>query len=270
MTQFFCGALAASASLTFLTLAQPVFARDEAPIERAVDPEDLEDASQFAGSEDFTISGNLTLASEYRFRGVDLTNRDPAVQGGVDIGHTSGLYVGAWASNLDEATVGYGAVELDLYGGWSGPVAEGLVADIGFIAYTYPDAGAGNFDYYEVYGSLAFSLGPVSSKVGVAYDPKQDGLDFGGLTRDNLYLYTDLSSGISGTPITLNAHLGYTDGSLSFTQDSKSFDWLIGADVALGSNLTASVAYIDAEADVGIGQFNPTSSTVVLSLSTSF
>jgi uncharacterized protein (TIGR02001 family) len=238
-------------------------------VQAAGDPVDDPQAGDEGGS-DFTLTGNLTLASEYRFRGVDLTNGDPALQGGFDLGHVSGLYAGVWASNLDEDTVGYGFIEVDLYGGWSGPVAEGLVADIGFIAYTYPDAGAGNFDYYEVYGNLAFSLGPVSTKVGVAYDPEQDGLDFGGLTRDNLYLYSDLSLGVPDTPVTLNAHLGYTDGSLTFTHDSKSFDWLIGADWAINQRFTASLAYIDAEADVGIGAFNPTSSTLVASISTSF
>lgn len=145
-----------------------------------------------------------------------------------------------------------------------------MTADIGIIAYTYPRAGPGYFDYYEVCGSFEFQLESVSSKVGVAYDPKQDGLDFGGLTRDNLYVYTDLSVGIPETPITLNAHLGYTDGSLTFTNDSKSFDWLSGADWASSSKFIASVAYIDAEQDVATGQFNPTSITIVASISASF
>lgn len=219
----------------------------------------------------FTVSVNATLASEYRFRGVDLSGGDPAVQGGLDVVHDSGFYVGTWASTLDEATVGYGAFELDLYGGWSGDVAEGLNANVGFIAYTYPDAGAGDFDYYELYGSLGFTLGPAQATVGVAWDPAQDGLDFGGLRRDNLYLYTDLSTGIAGTPVTVNAHLGYTDGALSFADDSKSFDWSLGADYAIGGTpLTLGVAYVDAEEDVAIGAFNPTSSTIVGTITAAF
>jgi uncharacterized protein (TIGR02001 family) len=229
-----------------------------------------DEASPLAGDSGLTFSANTALTTQYRFRGVDLSGGEIAIQGGFDAAHSSGFYVGTWASSLDETTVGYGAVELDLYGGWTGAVAEGLTADVGFIAYTYPDAPAGDFDYYEIYGSLGFSLGPAATTVGVAYDPEQDGLDFGGLTRDNLYLYTDFSVAISSTPITLNAHLGYTDGSLTFTDDSKSFDWLLGATWALNGNFSASVAYIDAEEDIATGQFNPTRSAIVGTLSATF
>ena len=222
-----------------------------------------------ASEPDFSVAATVTLASEYRFRGIDLTDGDPALQGSVDLAHASGFYVGAWASNLDEATVGYGAIELDLYAGWSGQIAEALTADIGFIAYTYPDAGRGDFDYYEVYGSLAYSIGSISSKVGVAYDPRQGGLAFGDLRRDNVYLYNDWTVGLRGTPVTLTAHVGYTDGALTFTQDAKSLDWRFSADWAITRNLTASAAYIDAQADVIAGQFNPTSGAFVASISSS-
>ena len=50
--------------------------------------------------------------------------------------------------------------------------------------------------------------GPVHAKLGVnyAWDQKSLGGD------DNLYIHTELSSGIPKTPLTLSAHLGYTDG----------------------------------------------------------
>ena len=259
---------AASATTPVLTLdvAQPVSAT------RAIAP--IPDTANHAADEDppsaFTFSANVALASEYRFRGVNLSGGDIALQGGFDVSHASGFYAGTWASTLDNDTVGYGSLELDLYGGWTGPLTEGLTGDVGFIAYTYPDAPPGNFDYYEVFANLAFTLGPASTTVGVNYDPKQDGLDFGGLTRDNLYLYTDVGVAIPDTPLTINAHLGYTDGSLSFESDSKSWDWSIGASMALVGPLTVSVAYIDAEADVATGAFNPTSSTVVGIISATF
>ena len=260
-----------TAILALLGLAAAGSATAQQP-EHEADALDANEAVDGEGrtSPDLSISANFTLVSEYRFRGVNLTNGDPALQGRLDLVHSSGFYAGAWASNLDETTVGYGAIELDLYAGWSGPVADGLTVDIGFIAYTYPDAGAGEFDYYEVYGSLAYSIGPVSSKVGVAYDPRQGGLAFGGLRRDNVYLFNDWAVGLSGIPVTLTAHLGYTDGALTFTQDAKSFDWRLSADWAITRNVTASAAYIDAQADLVAGQFNPTSGALVASISTSF
>ncbi|EAQ29185.1 hypothetical protein NAP1_00395 [Erythrobacter sp. NAP1] len=238
-------------------------------IDRASEPVAVT-ANKMAGESGLTFSANVALTSEYRFRGVDLSGGELAVQGGFDVSHSSGFYVGTWASNLDEDTVGYGSLELDLYGGWSGNVAEAVSVDVGFIAYTYPDAPAGDFDYYEFYGSLGFSLGPASATTGIAYAPGQDGLDFGGGTDDNLYLYTDLSVGIPNTPISIDGHLGYTDGSLTFTNDGEAFDWSIGASVGLGGNFSASVAYVEAEGNFLPGQYDFTDATVVATLSASF
>ena len=240
-------------------------------IARALAPVRRDQASYLAGPGGLTFSANVAIASEYRFRGVNLSGGDVALQGGFDVAHPSGFYIGTWASTLDNDTVGYGALELDLYGGWSGNVIEGLTANVGFIAYTYPDAPqAGDFDYYEIYGSLAFTLGPVSTTLGVAYDPKQNGLDFGGLQRDNLYTYGEISTGIPGTPFTISGHVGYTDGALSFETSSKSWDWSFGVSMPVVGPLTASLTYIDAEADVAPGAFNPTSSTIMAKLSARF
>ena len=46
-------------------------------------------------------SANVTLTSDYVFRGVSQTDEDPAIQGGFDLSHDSGFYIGAWASNVD-------------------------------------------------------------------------------------------------------------------------------------------------------------------------
>jgi len=261
------GKPAASVAITAADLSQG----DPADLpERARAPLARGDASALSAG-GITVSANVTLASEYRFRGIDLSGGDPAVQGGIDIGHDSGFYAGSWASTLDEATVGYGALELDFYGGWSGPVGEGLTANIGVIAYTFPDAPAGDFDYYELYGSLGFTLGPAQARIGAAWDPAKDGLEFGGLRRDNLYLYTDLSAGVPGTAVTVSAHLGYTDGAIDFAGDSQSFDWSLGADYAIrGTPLTFGLAYVDAAEDVATGAFNPTSGTVVATLTAGF
>lgn len=237
---------------------------------RALAPVDPAASSALAGLAGLTFSANAALVSEYRFRGVNLSGGGPALQGGVDVSHTSGFFAGTWASTLDNATVGYGDVELDLYGGWSGEVAEGLTATIGAIAYVFPDAPSGDFNYYEIYGSLGFILGPVSATVGAAYDPEQNGLNFRGLQRDNLYLYTNVSSPIPRTPFTVTAHLGYTDGAFSFEGASKSWDWSLEVSMPVWGPLSASLAYVDAAEDVANGTFNPTSSTVVAKLSARF
>lgn len=199
--------------------------------------------AQDAPASDITITGNAAIVSEYRFRGVDLSGGDIAVQGGIDAAHSSGFYVGTWGSSLDEDTVGYGHTELDIYAGWAGEVASGVTANVGVIQYIYPNAGAGDFDYTEVYAKGTFALGPASTTVGVAYAPKQDSL--GG--TDNLYLYTDIGLGIPETPISLTAHLGYTDGFLTYTADGDAFDYSIGAKLALNEKLALGVSYVAAD-----------------------
>ncbi|MGN5479408.1 TorF family putative porin [Cupriavidus basilensis] len=48
----------------------------------------------------WTFSANVALATDYRYRGLMQTNRRPAIQGGFDVSHTSGFYLGNWNSNI--------------------------------------------------------------------------------------------------------------------------------------------------------------------------
>lgn len=202
-------------------------------------------ADEGDGGIGIAVSANAAVVSEYRFRGVDLSGGDIAIQGGIDLELPAGFYVGTWGSSIDETTVGYGHTELDIYGGWGGEF--GVVStDLGVIMYLYPDAGPGDFDYVEFYGSVGAALGPAEATLGVAYAPEQDSL--GG--TDNFYIYGDLGVGVPGTPVSLSAHLGYTDGFLTFTPDGDAFDWSLGAEVAVpGTPLSVGVAYVGAEGD---------------------
>lgn len=277
------GISAATIAAGFVLSASPALAEEITPATPVIITADLTDAdlvkasqaieeekaSALGATSGFDFSANVALVSEYRFRGVDLSGGDPALQGGLDLAHSSGIYLGTWASTIDDDTVGYGDVELDIYGGWSGDVAPGLTFDVGGIFYLYPDAGAGDYDYFELYSSLGFTIGPAGATVGIAYAPSQDSLDFGGGEDDNLYLYTDLSVGIPNTPVTLTGHLGYTDGVLTFTDDGKAFDWSLGAEVSFGP-ATLGIAYVDAEGDHLPGDYKFTDAAIVATLSASF
>lgn len=215
---------------------------------------------------DVSVSANAAIVSEYRFRGVDLSGGDMAIQGGIDVGHSSGLYVGAWGSSLDEDTVGFGHTEIDIYGGFSTDVSDSVSVDVGVIAYLYPNAGPGDFDYFEGYASVGFGFGPADLSVGVAYAPEQDSLG----DDDNLYMFGDLGVGIPETPISLSGHLGYTDGFLTFTNNSQAWDWSVGLDVALGENLSVGGAYVDVEGDIPAGNYDFTDDAFVFTLAASF
>jgi uncharacterized protein (TIGR02001 family) len=218
-----------------------------------------------APSSPHTITGNLGLFSSYRFRGIDQTFGDPALQGGVDYSHTSGIYLGNWNSNVNEGAGYPGAsLEMDFYGGWKKSFGDfGL--DLGAIYYYYPgsDASAttafsptnnktgqvagGTVSNFEVYvgGSWKwFSLKYFYSVDDYFSTPDTDGSSY-----TDLGFSYDLGSGWG-----VNAHIGYlkfknmtngdyTDWKLGVTKDISG--WVLGA------------SYIDTNAD---GDCNNTSS----------
>lgn len=94
-----------------------------------------------APTPEWTVAGNASLNSDYRFRGFTQTNYAPAMQGGIDIAHRSGFYVGNWNSNVSSALQNGGPLEVDLYGGFKGEAAPGLGYDVGVLYYYYPQSG---------------------------------------------------------------------------------------------------------------------------------
>ena len=98
-------------------------------------------AAAKAPEPDYTLSGNLGIFSDYRFRGVSQTNKLPAIQGGVDLALKNGLYLGNWNSNVDSTMYNGASIEMDFYGGYKATFGDfGL--DVGGIYYYYPGTGA--------------------------------------------------------------------------------------------------------------------------------
>jgi len=112
------------------------------------------------------VTGNLGLTSDYRFRGISQTQNGPAVQGGVDYTHSSGLYIGNWNSSVSSQLYTNGAgVESDLYAGYKKDIYKGLTLDVGSYNYFYPNATNGknpNFNTQELFAGLGY--GPVAVK----------------------------------------------------------------------------------------------------------
>jgi hypothetical protein len=266
-----------------LLSASPALAQEEAP-------------------DEFKVAGTATIASDYRFRGVSQTNKEMAIQAGVSVTHESGVYAGVWGSNLAGwGTFGGSNTELDIYGGYAVELG-GAKLDIGLTWYMYP-GGSDKTDFAEPYVKVSGTLGPVSVLAGAAYAPEQEALGRWYLTgadavagvyndpgdkEDNLYLWTDASIAVTGTPITLKGHLGHSWGNpglgpngTSVAPTGKYWDWLVGADAAVGP-LVLGVAYVDTSisgAESAYLQPNFSSSkngssiaseTVVFSLSASF
>jgi uncharacterized protein (TIGR02001 family) len=136
-------------------------------------------AAEKEAKSDFTTSGSVGLFSQYIFRGLTQTDRDPALQGNFDINHTSGLYLGMWGSNVswlrDQYGVGNqnltnstyyksgGSLEIDIYGGFKSEIGKtGLGIDLGALQYYYPGTertrseGWAKANTTEVYGALSY------------------------------------------------------------------------------------------------------------------
>lgn len=220
MTQHFLrlAALAAIGSAAFA--AAPALAQD------AAGPE--EDAGAF------DISVTATAVSDYRFRGVSQSGRDPAAQGSVDV-TLSGFYAGVWLSSI--ARYADTNVEADVYAGYAGE-AGAISYDVGAIAYLYP-GGDGTGNVYEGTGSLAYTFGPARARLRASYAPDQ-----ANLAGDNLYLSADARVGVPTTPVTLFAQVGRERGSFY----GRKWDWSFGAEIRRGP-FTASLGYFDTDLD---------------------
>lgn len=250
--------------------AVPAQAQQAEPISR--DPD-----SEMAGSRaSITVSGSATLTSDYRFRGISQTDREMAIQGGLTVAHDSGVYAGAWGSSLAGwGTFGGANMELDLFAGVVLPIGRGKL-DTGLVWYMYP-GGADETDFAELYTKLSGDIGPLSLTAGVAYAPKQEALgkvfltgaaaaaglpDNPGDKVDNLYVSGDAVYAISNTPVSLKAHIGYSDGNAGLGPNGTSiaptgtyFDWSLGAGLAPIEGLTLSVSYIDTNISAAEGAY---------------
>jgi len=207
----------------------------------------------------YTLTGNIGLFSQYIFRGLTQTNREPAVQGGFDFSHQSGFYLGNWNSNIswltDSKAYASSSIEMDFYGGYRntfGLFGEDFSYDIGTLYYAYP----GNIttapplngqccasaNTWEGYFSLGWKWITFKNSFSLMSNT------FG--TRNSAGTwYGDLSAAfpIADYGVTLIAHVGYQYymgsssvpatagfGTLSNNELYSYGDWKIGASYDLG------------------------------------
>lgn len=100
------------------------------------------------------FSGQVTLATDYVYRGISQTREEPTIQGGFDVDSDLGLYAGVWGSNVAFD----GSIELDYYAGFGGNAGEAFDYDVGVIYYHYPNQprGQADSDFTEVYGNVSY------------------------------------------------------------------------------------------------------------------
>jgi len=153
------------------------------------------------------ITGNVAMTSDYVFRGISQTDNQMAIQGGLDYAHESGIYVGTWASNVSpDFFNGAGndpQIELDLYGGYSGSLGNGIGYDLGYIRYQYPgykDANTNEIYVKGSYNNFSASLN------------YSDELDFLPSSESAWYLAGGYDMTLPVADIGLSVHVGYSFG----------------------------------------------------------
>jgi len=100
------------------------------------------------------VSGSVALVSDYRFRGVSLSDRGPAVQASLAYDRSDGWYAGAFASTLRFGRTAQAHAQLLTYAGHAWRLRDGLDAEVG-VDYSAFFGGASGYDYPELYAGLA-------------------------------------------------------------------------------------------------------------------
>jgi len=196
---------------------------------------------------DWTGTANIGLFSQYIFRGITQTNEKPAVQGGFDVSHKGGFYLGTWASNINWVSdlvappnSVSASMEWDFYGGYKGSLPADFGYDVGVLYYWYP----GNYDRApigytkpnttEVYGALTWKF--LSLKYSVSVNDKTFGVpESRGSSYLDLTASYDLVEKVSEVigKFTIFGHVGhqwYHGSPNGFDNGIYDYtDWKIGA-----------------------------------------
>jgi len=206
-----------------------------------------------------TFTANANLVTEYRFRGIDQTWGQPALQGGFDYAHADGWYAGVWGSNVSSNSYAGGSLELDYYGGYNGKFNDDLGWTAGGYGYYYPGAnfnkaatpGANqSFDNFEVNAGLSWKW--VSYKLSVSTT------DYFGANTKTGYtsgskgsMYHDLSVNYPlADDLTLGFHVGRTDVKAMYgTVNPDYTDYKLSIAKTFKDGWNTSLAYVKSSND---------------------
>jgi len=209
----------------------------------------------------YALTYNIGLFSSYQFRGLEQTGGRAALQGGADLSHSSGFYVGIWGSNVswleDAETYKHSSLEVDVYGGYKNTIGSTDIAyDIGLLQYIYPgDRISPNPTANTTEGKAALTYKWVNvtgwyifSKDGFAVED----------SRGTTYLEANANIPLWDTGITAILHVGKQefDGTGAFatsvgcgSNDCLSYtDYKIGASKTWANNVTFGGYYTDTDA----------------------
>lgn len=95
------------------------------------------------------LGGNVTLTSDYIWRGSTQTLDKPAAQANFKISSSNGFYASAWGSNVNSGPATGANLEIDAVLGWAGAFDKHWSIDASAVRYNYLHTHAG-IDWNEV------------------------------------------------------------------------------------------------------------------------
>ena len=228
------------------------------------------DLEQPADDPGVSIAGNVTLVSDYLFRGISQTWGRPALQFAIEASHTNGLYGGFFGSNVSDKMYSDAQVELDIYGGKRGKmpgVFSALDYDLGLIYVYYPGADYDQAKFENRYDPSKFNTAELYASLNYKWLTVKTGrtlTEFFGWNTNNSGVgggfYGDATAGVTGstrgswyTEATVNQELanGWSFNALAGHQsiaNSKHLDWSyykVGVTRAFASSWMANLSYSD-------------------------
>jgi uncharacterized protein (TIGR02001 family) len=176
------------------------------------------------------ISADLTIASNYLWRGVAINGFSPVLQSNVQYDHDSGLYIGTWFSNEGALS---NSSEVDLFGGYGGSAGD-ISYGVGIAGYYYPEAAGAptSTDLYEVILSGGYKDYGITAYVNVEPDNNDD------------YKYFSIDGPLG--PVSLHAGMTMTD-----SDAGKYMDFSVSYNFTENLAWTVSYATGDAIAEDG-------------------
>lgn len=222
----------------------------------------LGSCSSSAAGPDFATE--LTLTTDYVFRGVSQTMSLPALQGSLNFTHENGLFASIWGSNVDYVPDGApddeARFEIDLLLGYSHALSDRVSVTAGWVRYAFPGMLENiRYDFSEWSGAL---LVDDRHSLTIAYSPDVFGSGasstyFGAATAFDLPANLEVSLELGHYDLRNSYDEAYGHAAVSIAGGFRSFDWTLAY-----HRTSAAAGKIFNESTVAPG--------FVLSLSTSF
>lgn len=167
------------------------------------------------------LSGTVTLASDYAFKGMTQTWGGPALQGSLDYTHDSGFNASLWASNVSRKAYVGANLEIDVSAGYRRQLTPDWTVGAGLLGVFYPGGNYSKVQYASL-PSQSYDFAEANVSVGWKWATLKYSrtlTDLAGFNTRTGYTsgtrgssYLDLSADVPLSPaLTLNLHAGHQD-----------------------------------------------------------